>query len=57
MKKKRRRKRWWWWWWSQRPLIRGCKENKVPRRKKVPTAKWQTKKIGEFLICSTSALA
>ena len=48
MKKKRRRKRWW--WWSQRILIRGYKGNKLPRRKKAPTTKWQTKNIGEFFL-------
>ena len=39
---------WWWWWWSQWLLIRRCKGDRLPRRKKVPTAKWQTKTLVSF---------
>ena len=42
-RKKRRRR----WWRSQRLPTRRCKGKKLPRRKKAPTAKRQTKRIGE----------
>ena len=44
-KKKKKRRRW---WWSQRLPTRECKGKKLPRRKKAPTTKWQTKHIGEL---------